>query len=283
MQSRVVVREAVKLGFVVATLLGGVLLTGPSAQAAPSAYAAVYDSPQASGHDAQLKREVLDQLKGKNLKNVTVRVSGGVVTLSGQVDLYGYKLDAMKKARKAHGVKDVRDNIAVGGPILPDRVLGQKLNDRIQVDRIGFGQVFDAISVAVQDGMVTLGGHAKGPVTEQSAVAIADYMPGVKGVVDKIQIDPVSPMDDGIRLAAFSAIYGYAPLQEYAIVPMRPIRISVQNGNITLYGAVNNEMDKDLVYLRAMQIPDVFHVTNNLIVANEGNEKRKNKVSTSQH
>jgi len=226
-----------------------------------------------------MKREVMNQLRGKNYKNITARVSQGVVTLSGQVDLYGYKAEAMKKARKARGVKDVRDNIAVGGLTLPDAVLGQKLNDRIQVDRIGFGQAFDAISVQVQNGIVTLGGHAKGPVTEQSAVGLADYMPGVKGVINKIQIDPVNPMDDGVRLAAFAAIYGYAPLQEYAIVPSRPIRISVQNQNITLYGMVNNQMDKELVYMRAMQLPNVFHVTNDLLVENQPKEKKpKNQV-----
>lgn len=238
----------------------------------------IYAGGSSSGRDAQLKSEVLHELHGKNFKHVTARVSQGVVTLSGEVNLYAYKAEAMEKARKARGVKDVRDNIAVGGVTLPDAVLAQKLNDRIQVDRIGFGQAFDAISVQVQNGIVMLGGHAKGPVTEQSAVALADYMPGVKGVINKIQIDPVSPFDDQIRLAAFRAIYGYPPLQEYAIVPSRPIRISVQNQNVTLYGTVLNQMDKDLVYMRVMQLPNIFHVTNDLMVENQPNEKQKAKV-----
>lgn len=264
-------------GFLLVGLLGGAALAGTPALAARSHASSSEDG----GNDQQLKSEVQKELHGKKFKNVTVRVSHGIVMLSGQVDLYAYKLEALKKAGKARGANHVRDNIAVGGPTIPDNILGQKLNDKIQVDRIGFGQAFDAVSVAVQNGVVTLGGHAKGPVTEQSAVALAQYMPGVKGVVNKIQIDPVSPYDDGIRLAAFRAIYGYAPLQEYAIVPSRPIRISVQNGNLTLYGVVNNQMDKQLVYLQAMQLPNVFHVTNNLIVANQPNEKKKNRVSSS--
>lgn len=260
-------------GFGFALVLAGTMLVG-APTILPSAghlYAA------ASGQDAQLQRDVQDRLRGKNFKGVTVRARRGTVTLSGQVNLYAYKAEAIKNARKVHGIRDVRDNIAVGGPTIPDQVLGQKLNDKIQVDRIGFGQAFDAISVAVQNGVVTLGGHAKGPVTRDSAVALAEYMPGVKDVIDKIQIDPVSMMDDGIRLAEFRAIYGYGPLHPYSIVPSRPIRISVQNGNVTLYGVVNNEMDKNLVYMRAMQVPDVFHVTNDLLVANEGNEQKKTK------
>lgn len=267
-------------GLVTTVLVGGISLAGIPAVLVPSPlYAA--DSSH-SAEDAQLKSAVQKELRGKNFKDVTVHVSQGVVTLSGQVPLYAYKADALKKASKAKGAGHVRDNIAVGGPTIPDNILGQKLNDKIQVDRIGFGQAFDAITVAVQNGIVTLGGHAKGPVTEQSAVSLAQYMPGVKGVINKIQIDPVSPYDDGIRLAAFRAIYGYPPLRIYAIVPSRPIRISVQNGNLTLYGVVNNEMDKQLVYTRAMQIPNVFHVTNDLIVANQPNEKKKNQVTTNQ-
>lgn len=259
-------------------LLGGVGLAVGTVFAGPSSY---LWAANASSQDSQVKLDVQKELRGKNFKKVTVRVSQGTVILSGQVDLYAYKEEAIKKAKKANGVRDVRDNIAVGGVTLPDNVLWKKLNDRIQVDRIGFGQAFDAIIVQVQNGVVTLGGHAKGPVTEQSAVALAEYQPGVKGVINKIQIDPVSLMDDGVRLAAFAAIYGYAPLQEYAIVPSRPIRISVQNQNITLYGTVNNTMDKELVYMRAMQLPNVFHVTNNLMVENQTSEQKKNKVSTS--
>lgn len=276
--NKAVASRFLKSRFVMAALIGGIALLGIPALGAPLPVPSA--TSEHSGQDAQLKAEVQKQLRGKNFKGVTVRVSQGIVTLSGQVDLYAYKEDALKKASKAKGAGHVRDNIAVGGPTIPDNVLGQKLNDKIQVDRIGFGQAFDAISVAVQNGIVTLGGHAKGPVTEQSAVSLAQYMPGVKGVINKIQIDPVSPYDDGIRLAAFRAIYGYAPLRIYAIVPSRPIRISVQNGNITLYGVVNNEMDKQLVYTQAMQIPNVFHVTNNLIVANQPNEKKKNQVTT---
>jgi hyperosmotically inducible protein len=127
----------------------------------------------------------------------------------------------------------------------------------------------------VQNGVVTLGGHAIGPITQQSAVALAEYTPGVKEVINKISVDPVSQFDDGIRVQTYRAIYGYPPLQRYAIVPWKPIRISVQNGRVTLYGIVDSEMDKQLAYTRAMQVPNVFQVTNDLIVSNDKTEKSK--------
>jgi hyperosmotically inducible protein len=254
----------------VALLIGGAgLVAAPVFQSGSSVVLAADNGPS----DAQLTAAVQKQLQNKNYKGVTVMADNGTVTLSGQVDLFGYKVDAVKKAKKVKGVRDVRDNIAVGGPTVPDDVLQHKLLSRIEVDRVGFGQVFDAISVHVQNGVVTLGGHAIGPVTQQSAVSLASYTPGVKQVVNRISVDPVSPMDNGIRLRVFRAIYGYGPLQQYAIVPSRPIRISVQNGHVTLYGIVNNSMDKQLAYTRAMQVPNVFSVTNDLVVENQGNNK----------
>ena len=241
------------------------VLSGPSA---------CLFAQESGGSDAQITSAVQAKLKGNNYKNVTVRASAdGTVTLSGQVDLYSYKVDAVKKAKKARGVKDVRDNIAVGGPTIPDNVLQRKLLSRIEVDRVGFGQVFDAISVEVRNGVATLGGHALGPVAKQSAVSLVQNTPGVKGVIDRISVDPVSPFDDGIRRAVYRAIYGFPALRRYALVPSRPIRISVQNGRVTLYGIVDNQMDKQLAYTRAMQVPNVFQVTNDLVVANQPNER----------
>jgi osmotically-inducible protein OsmY len=227
--------------------------------------------------NAALAREVKERLKGKNFQDVSVIVRDGTATLSGQVSLFAYKAQAIKKAKKTKDIKDVRDNIAVGGPTIPDNVLQRSLLKRIEMDRVGYGEVFDAISVSVQNGVVVLGGHAIGPVTQQSAVALAEYTPGVKEVINKISIDPVSQFDDQIRIATFRAIYGYPALQQYAIVPWRPIRISVQNGRVTLYGVVDRQMDKQLAYMRAMQVPNVFQVTDDLVIGNENQENSKKK------
>ncbi len=257
----------------IALFLAGAGLAAAPVLIGPSACLFAADT---GSSDAQLAAEVQKRLKGKVFKDVTVLANDGTVTLSGQVDLYGYKVDAIKKAKKTRGVKDVRDNIAVGGPTVPDNVLQRKLLSNIEVDRVGFGQVFDAISVDVQNGVATLGGHALGPVAQQSAVSLTQFTPGVKGVIDQIRVDPVSPMDDGIRVRVYRAIYGFPALQRYAIVPSKPIRISVQNGRVTLYGIVDNEMDKNLAYTRAMGVPNVFQVTNDLVVGGR-TEQQKSK------
>jgi hyperosmotically inducible protein len=255
----------------IALFVGGV---GPVAAPVLLGPSACIFAADAGISDAALIGAVRRQLNDKKFSGITVTAENGTVTLSGQVDLYAYKVDALKKAKKTKGVQDVRDNIAVGGPSIPDNVLERKLLSAIQVDRVGFGQVFDAISVNVQNGVATLGGHAVGPVAKSSAISLTQNTPGVKGLVDQISVDPVSPMDNGIRIRTARAIYGYGPLRRYDLIPWRPIRISVQNGHVTLYGVVDNQMDKQLVYTRAMQVPGVFSVTNDLVISGQGNEQK---------
>lgn len=265
MQSKKVLSRLMIALFLGAGLAAAPVLIGPSA----CMFAA-----DAGSSDAQLTSDVQKQLRNKNFKDITVLASDGTVTLSGQVNLYGYKVDAVKKAKKVRGVKDVRDNIAVGGPNVPDNVLEGKLVSGLQVDRVGFGQVFNAIGVTVHDGVATLGGHALGPVAEQSAVSLVSYTPGVKGVINQIRVDPVSPMDNGIRVRVYRAIYDFPSMRRYAMVPAKPIRISVQNGRVTLYGIVDSQMDKQIAYQRAMGVSNVFSVTNDLVVAGNGTEKK---------
>ena len=77
----------------------------------------------------------------------------------------------------------------------------------------------------------------------------------MKDVVDKIEVAPVSPMDDRIRLAEARAIYGAPQLNKYAIDPAKPIRITVVNGNVTLSGVVDTQADKDVANIRANGVP----------------------------
>jgi osmotically-inducible protein OsmY len=212
-------------------------------------------------------------LNKSKFKDIQVAVQNGQVTLTGTVDVFDTKEDADKRVHRTKGVKGVDNEIQVAGPDIPDAELQQKLVKAIQYDRVGYGTTaFNAISVNVQNGVVTLGGTAYGPVDADSAVAVAANTKGVKDVVNDISVNPVSPMDDRIRIATFRAVYGFPSLNKYAIDPAKPIRISVANGNVTLYGVVDSQADKDAAGIRANSVPGVFHVENDLQVAG-GQEK----------
>jgi osmotically-inducible protein OsmY len=55
-------------------------------------------------------------------------------------------------------------------------------------------------------------------------------------------------------------------LEKYAMPVIKPIRIIVKNGHVTLEGVVDSESDKSLANLRANGVSGVFSVTNNLVV-----------------
>jgi len=216
--------------------------------------------------DGSAASEAQSKLNKSQFKDVKVAVDNGVATLTGSVDLYEYKLDADKRIHKVKGVSAVRNDIEVAGPNLPDQELKAKLGEKLTYDRVGYGNMFNAI---------TLGGHARTYVDRDSALALASTFPGVKQVNDEIQVDPASPMDDRTRLEVARAVYSYPSLQKYAMDPAKTIRISVQNGNVELYGVVDSQSDRDAANIRANTVPGVFSVKNYLQVANQPSERQK--------
>jgi len=225
-------------------------------------------------NDGQIQADVMKSPENKRFNDVKVSVKNGVVTLTGTVDVYSAKLDADNRAHHRRNVKGVENQIEVAGPTIDDTTLRNKLAEKLAYDRVGYGTTaFNAFTIGVQDGVVTLGGTAYGPSDKDSAVSMVENYPGVKDVVDNIEVAPVSPMDDRIRLAVARAIYGYPQLNKYAIDPAKPIRIMVINGNVTLSGVVDSQADKDVANIRANGVPGVFKVVNNLEVTTEGAEK----------
>jgi len=239
-----------------------------SATNTPDANALSQESPPVT--DAASAR-----LDKKQFRGVKVSVESGIANLTGTVDLYEYKADAERRVRKAKGVTAVRNLVEVAGPSISDSELQAKLLEKLIYDRVGYGNTFNAISLSVQGGVVTLGGHARTDVDKDSALALVATYPGVKDVIEEIDVDPVSIIDDRIRIAVARAIYGYPSLNRYALDPAKTIRISAQSGNIELYGIVDTKADKDVAFLRANGVAGVFSVKNYLVVANQSTEGQK--------
>jgi osmotically-inducible protein OsmY len=232
---------------------------------------------QSTAADNTLRAEIMNHALNKSkFKDIQVAVNNGVVKLTGTVDVADTKLQADERVRRIKGVAAIDNEIQVAGPTIPDSELQQKVVKAVEYDRSGWRTApFNAITVSVQNGVVTLGGHAYGPVDADTAVATASNIKGVKDVINDIQVDPLSPMDDRIRMAEYRAVYGFPSLNKYAIDPAQPIRISVQNGNVTLYGVVDSKADKDTAGIRANSVPGVFHVTNDLQVAGQPPQEQK--------
>ena len=151
------------------------------------------------------------------------------------------------------------------GAAKPEKTLEQKV--RHELVTLPFFGVFDNMTFRVDGDTVTLFGSVTRPTLKSSAENVVKRLEGVAKVDNQIEVLPLSPNDDRIRLATLRAIYGYAPLQRYALGAIAPIRIIVRNGDVTLEGVVGSEMDKNLAFMRANQVFGSFTVKNALQVS----------------
>jgi len=152
-----------------------------------------------------------------------------------------------------------------GGAMGADRITREVRHELVMLPYYG---VFDDLSYRVDGPVVTLMGHVTRPTLKSDAENVVKKIEGVEKVNNQIQVLPLSPADDRIRIAEFRAIYGQAPLDRYALQAVPPIHILVDNVKVTLVGVVNNQADKDMANVRANTVPGVFSVTNNLQVEN---------------
>lgn len=138
---------------------------------------------------------------------------------------------------------------------------------RHEILMLPYFDVFDNITFKVEGYDVTLSGQVTRPTLKADSERAVKRIEGVEQVDNQIEVLPVSPNDDRLRLRLFRAIYGYPVLQRYALPVIKPIRIIVKNGNVTLEGIVDSEADKNLVNMRARGVSGSFSITNNLNVS----------------
>ncbi len=146
---------------------------------------------------------------------------------------------------------------------------------RHQLLMLPYLDTFDNLAFRVNGYDVTLLGQVTRPTLRDDAERAVKKIEGVEKVDNRIEVLPVSINDDRLRQQLFRAIYGYGPLQRYALPPQKPIRIIVKNGHVTLEGVVDSEMDKNLANIQANSVPGVFSVVNHLQAPPSKNKKKK--------
>jgi osmotically-inducible protein OsmY len=153
--------------------------------------------------------------------------------------------------------------------------------------------VFDWITFGFRGKTLVLKGYASRPTLKSSAANVLKGIEGVESVDNQIEVLPTSGNDDRIRAAVYNRIYTQPSLRKYnanqgsvgqATGPGRSvammaggitndpprgfhaIHIIVKNGNVTLYGVVNNQSDAAIAYMQTNSTPGVFSVDNDLEV-----------------
>jgi osmotically-inducible protein OsmY len=193
-----------------------------------------------------IKQQLVDRLKRDSLmqeNNIDVGVTDGTVTLTGTVKTLAEKRIAERDVRQV--VRSwVIDNQLTTKTKTP--VSDSDLQQRVQKAINGsiFYSVFDWVQAYADGGTVTLEGVVEQPWHKGEIERVAESVPGVKKIINKIERLPASIGDEEIRHAAARAIYHELFDESKPDYYNAPIHIIVLNGDVTLAGVARSLLRK---------------------------------------
>jgi hyperosmotically inducible periplasmic protein len=104
--------------------------------------------------------------------------------------------------------------------------------------------VFDYLTFRFgDDGLVLLGQVVHPELRKQAEDAVRQIV-SLPRIDNRIRVLPGSAEDDRLRSALYRSIYGDPVLGSYATRALAPIHILVENGRVTLEGAVQTPVDR---------------------------------------
>jgi hyperosmotically inducible periplasmic protein len=106
--------------------------------------------------------------------------------------------------------------------------------------------IFDALDAEVTDGHVVLTGWVTMPYKKSDLEARVRGLAGVASIDNRIEVLPVSQLDDELRFRIARAIYGHSAFWNYAAMANPPIHIVVNGGRVTLHGIVQSNVERQL-------------------------------------
>jgi hyperosmotically inducible periplasmic protein len=158
--------------------------------------------------------------------------------------------------------------VAAGNPN-PDARIAQT----VQHDLLNYANftVFDSLSFQVQNGRILLSGAVTEPFKKSDIDKIAGAVPGAAGVTDNIQVLPFSDNDNQLRRRVATFIYNDRAFSRFRMEANPPVHIIVDNGRVTLTGAVDSQADKADASLLASTAGSFGSLVNDLKVVNASN------------
>ena len=212
--------------------------------------------------DEELQSEVKFQLGWDSRvkqTDVAVTTHKGVVTLTGAVDSYAEKLAAQQAAHRAPGALDVVNDIEVripGNQQHSDEEIARAVRHALEWNVL---VPADKIYSTVSDGWVTLAGDVEYYRERLDAERAVSHLSGVRGVTNSIRICmPVEP--ERIKFLIEDV------LERRADREATRIRVQVDEGRVTLVGAVNSWDEKKAILGAISHTPGVTTVQDHLFI-----------------
>lgn len=209
--------------------------------------------------DAKIQQDVIEELKWDTRVDETdvgVEVDDGVVTLTGTVGSYLARMAARQAAHQVRGVLDVVDNVKVKpAGVRTDTDIALSIRQALEWHP---ALPHELIRTTVSNGMVTLEGEVKSWQQRGEAEQIVGAVAGVKDTRNVLSVLALHVDPAQIRESIQEA------LERRAERESDRIRILVENGVVTLAGAVRTYGDKEAILGAAGHAPGVKRVESQL-------------------
>jgi osmotically-inducible protein OsmY len=190
-------------------------------------------------------------------RHLAVSLDGRVLTLEGEVPDVAAKKVGLEIAAAVPGVEHIVDRLRVepaarmGDNEIRDHVRDLLLEEPalqpllrappapVEAAGLGPGAVLGAIGLSVSEGVVTLDGYAPSLAHKRLAGVLAWWVPGVRDVVNGLEVVPPEEDDDGeitdaVRIA----------LEKDPLVDAGEVGVSTRDAVVTLGGVVPCEAQR---------------------------------------
>ena len=217
---------------------------------------------------AQIIEEIRDHLYHANVfkhGKVQVIVADGVATLSGSVDSVGVKMDAQNAAMKDEDIVRTVNNIQIDTDGVTSNQIVEQARRRLLASYAY--TVYDHVEFEAHGNTLIVLGQVTQPYKKAAIGYSLAHIRGVEAIDNKIRVMQLSLFDDNLRMQVARAIYDDPYFSEYVDAGRLPIHIIAFEGDVTLEGIVDSQLDRARAEADARMIPAVDTVTNNLRVA----------------
>jgi osmotically-inducible protein OsmY len=213
-------------------------------------------------NNLELQKKVLEALDWEPSLDATrigVAVSGGVVTLTGQVLSYADRWTAERVVKQISGVKGLANDVEVrlaGDFRRTDTDLAAAALKALEWDV----QVpHQRITLRVSDGWITLDGQVEWQFQREAAERSMRHLLGVRGVSNSITLTArVTPSDLKNRIET--------AFKRDAELEARRIRVETKGGTVVLAGTVHSWAERDQAERAVWAAPGVTAVEDHLAV-----------------
>lgn len=200
--------------------------------------------------------------RDRDVGKVEVSVEEGRVVLRGDVSTLWAKTQAIARALKVDGVKEVASELTVAKGE-NDKDLAERVMKVMQ----GYEHytVWDYLSGGVRNGVVTLRGKVTSfPDKSKDLAERISKIRGVQELRNELKVLNPSRGDDELRARLAQQIFSHPSFDTFATMPNPPFHIVVDNGVVTLIGYVQTQAEVIELTQLASQTMGILRIENQL-------------------